>query len=89
MGNCPHWQPTIALIIVQLLDLLTWLINSLFLSCLVTYLTGAGACYLRKTFAYSSMVTKHGLAACGEEWKGMIGRHHSLMNKAGDEQEVH
>jgi len=32
MGNCPYWHPTIAVIIVQLLDLLTWLINSLYLS---------------------------------------------------------
>jgi len=31
-GNCPHWQPAIAVIIVQLFDLFSLLINSVALS---------------------------------------------------------
>jgi len=42
MGDCPHWQPTIAVIIVQLLDLLTWLIISLSVS--VSLLSESALC---------------------------------------------
>ena len=31
MGDCPYWQPAIAVIILQsVIDVFTWLINSLF-----------------------------------------------------------
>jgi len=33
VGDCPHWQPDIAVIIVQsVIDVCTWLINSLYVS---------------------------------------------------------